>query len=259
MKLFSLLMGNSSPVGPGDESETAEVAAAPDLQPPDSEAAVTPAPHVSLNLDRLKRIFQALSRANDQSTEGETSEVDEEPMRMRRKYLGIFDRKFGPKSSSSKPRTKHLKIPREKLLALLSRRNSGTGDKSKPNWARSNLNKLTSSMRHVKSDSFLARHISARRRNREAVDSEEQGTELRLPIMKTKKRSTVERSRALINSASITAHKDLISNLEKNSSQHCLDDIDFRNYDYPFENFVFEGGGAKVHTYIGAIKVQFLG
>ena len=41
---------------------------------------------------------------------------------------------------------------------------------------------------------------------------------------------------------------------QENSSQHCLDEIHFWNYDYSFENLVFKGGGAKVHTYIGAIK-----
>jgi len=271
MKLFSLLMGNSGPPeeaspespptdmasvsGTQDDppSDVNNIVAAPGVADP---VVTPPSPHYSINLDRLRRIFQALSSLNqNKATE---AEVDEEPLQMRRKYLSIFERfemKFGKNKSSadsvSKRRTTHN--AKERFMAFINRRNANveSNDKRKRTWAR-NLDRLTSSMRHVKSDSFLAKKIS-KKRNKRKTDDQEQ---IRLPSMKTKKRSTVSGSKALINSASQTAHMDLVKHLQKNSSQHCLDDIDFWNFNYPFENLVFEGGGAKVHTYIGAIKVR---
>ena len=32
----------------------------------------------------------------------------------------------------------------------------------------------------------------------------------------------------------------------------------YHDYDYPFENIVFEGGGTKGHSYIGCLQVTFL-
>lgn len=278
MKLFSLLMGNSTPADVTSSaaeqtdmsSESAMDAEQIERCEPIEQAGEPiplptspPSPHYSINLDRLRRIFQALASLNQNKTT--EAEVGEEPLQMRRKYQGIFERfemRFGNKSNRvSKSRT--MQNPKDRLLAFLNRRNSNAGsnagsntdvNKTKStNWARENLNRLTSSMRHVKSDSFLAKKISRKHRRKcESSDDEH----IRLPSMRTKKkRSTVARSKALIQSASETAHEDLVKNLQENSSQHCLDDIDFWNYDYPFENLVFEGGGAKVHTYIGAIKV----
>ena len=34
--------------------------------------------------------------------------------------------------------------------------------------------------------------------------------------------------------------------------------IEFENYDYPFENVVFEGGGNKGLAYCGAVRVSML-
>lgn len=283
MKLFSLLMGNSTPVPednqtgpPGQVGMSATAAHVPPAAViPDAitaEPSVTPpSPHYSINLDKLRRIFQALSSLNqNKATE---AEVGEEPLQMRRKYLGIFERfemRFGHKSNNKRTRISKPKLrPKEKIMAFINshRHNNNnpieapaTGDdNSKTNkingsWARHNLNRITTSMRRVKSDSFISRQIS--KRNRRKDSQLESGEQLTLPSDKTKKRSTKSQSKALIDSASQTAHMDLINHLQANSSQHCLDDIDFWNYEYPFENLVFEGGGAKVHTYIGAIKVD---
>lgn len=266
MKLFSLLFGNS-PVSAAANEDTSVPTKKTTLDTtmeevtPETGAAVPDAPvtqhmpHISLNLDRLRKIFQTLSSLNENKTVD--TDIDEEPLQMRRKYLGIFERfekRFGTKSSS-KPQ-KRSKISREKLLALLSRRNSGNEEsKSMRKWARANLNRLSSSMRQVKSDSFIAKKLH-KRKHRPSKKSDTKDEEIRLPCMKTKNRSSVAHSRALINTASQAAHRELVDHLQKNSSQHCLDDVDFRHYDYPFENLVFEGGGAKVHTYIGAIKVS---
>ncbi|XP_067948238.1 uncharacterized protein [Watersipora subatra] len=272
MKLFSLLIGNSSPsevdiVSPQETemSSTSSPSTTAQFSPPlesasESEHSIDPpSPHYSINLDRLRRIFQALSSLNqNKATE---AEVDEEPLQMRRKYLGIFERfekKFGNRngadSNSSKRRP--LQSQKDRLMAFIHRKNVSSDDqdenKSKSSWAKNNLNRLTTSMRRVKSDSFLSKRRRKRKRRKRDLEESEQ---IRLPSMKTKKRSTVTHSRKLITTASRTAHTDLIQNLQQaNSSQHCLDDIDFWDFEYPFENLVFEGGGAKVHTYIGAIK-----
>lgn len=277
MKLFSLLMGSSAPVPVvdseptmADEKELATAISPPVPPEPVAPCPVVPPPshHVSLNLDKLRKIFQTLSSINENKSE--EIEVDEEPLRMRRTFQSIFERferRFTLRTNGTRqikrPRT--LRISREKLLALLSRRSAnGTSSEESStmrNWAKTSLNRLTTSMRHVKSDSFIAKKIAGRskleRSRAAAVDEGVTGSdEIHLPCMKTKKRSSVSRSKALISSASQVAHEDLVKHLEKNSSQHCLDELDFRNFDYPFENLVFEGGGAKVHTYIGAIKVS---
>lgn len=36
-----------------------------------------------------------------------------------------------------------------------------------------------------------------------------------------------------------------------------IDKIDYRAYEYPFENLVFEGGGAKGQVYVGALQVSY--
>ena len=36
-----------------------------------------------------------------------------------------------------------------------------------------------------------------------------------------------------------------------------IDEIDYRDYEYPFENFVFKGGGAKGLVYIGCLEVSY--
>ena len=266
-KLFSLLMGSSTPtdVAAADSNMTTPAAnndqSDPSIETPTVTAEPTNSSLYSINLDRLRRIFQALSSLNqNKATE---AEVGEEPLQMRRKYLGIFERferRFGTKASADSNGLKRKTLPsrKDRILAFI-KRNTDIEEhdetKNKTNWARDNLNRLTSSMRQVKSDSFLSkrrRRSKRLRREKESADQEQ----IRLPSMKTKKRSTKARSKALINSASQTAHTDLVKHLqENNSSQHCLNEIDFWNYDYPFENLVFEGGGAKVHTYIGAIKV----
>lgn len=269
-------MGNSAPVPVGEATAAATVVTNKDLPVAMSDSTVgegvdcavvpPPTPHVSLNLDRLRKIFQTLSSINENKAE-ESEVEDQEPLQMRRTFQSIFERferRFTTRTSSSRPkkRPKTLRISREKLIALLSKRSSNvsTTDDSKTmrNWARTNLNRLTTSMRHVKSDSFLARKITGRSKSERsrAVQGEDDDDRIHLPSMKTKKRSSVSRSKALITTASEAAHKDLVKHLEKNSSQHCLDELDFRNFEYPFENLVFEGGGAKVHTYIGAIKVR---
>lgn len=276
MKLFSLLMGNSTPpeIGASSSPVTDMATPAPTMPQPDicpssnppaeiersAEQPITPAsPHYSLNLDRLRRIFQALSSLNqNKATE---AEVDDEPLQMRRTYLNIFERferRFGNKSnvdSDGVIKRRTLQNPKERIMAFINRRSSPSEDQdetgAKTNWAKNNFNRLTSSMRQVKSDSFLSKKMSKRKRRKKDHDDQ-----IRLPSMKTKKRSTVSNSKARINTVSQSAHIDLVKHLqEANSSQHCLDEIDFWNYDYPFENLVFEGGGAKVHTYIGAIKV----
>ena len=288
MKLFSLLMGNSTPVHEDNQTAVtgqAEMgdAAAGQLSQPVTEDGATaspsfveppsvtpPSPHYSINLDKLRRIFQALSSlSQNKATE---AEVGEEPLQMRRKYLGIFERfemRFGNRSFATKRSrdvSKPKMRPKEKIMAFINshRHNNnpvavdvedgGTKNNKANNWARSNLHRITTSMRRVKSDSFIARKISKRSRRKD--HQLEGGEQLTLPSDRTKKRSTKSQSKALIDSASQTAHVDLINHLQANSSQHCLDQIDFWNYEYPFENLVFEGGGAKVHTYIGAIKVS---
>lgn len=285
MKLFSLLMGNSTPgtednqtsvTGQAEMSDTAAGRlSAPDIEDGavSAEPSVPPpSPHYSINLDKLRRIFQALSSLNqNKATE---ADVGEEPLQMRRKYLGIFERfemRFGNRSGTNK-RTRDVSKPKmrpkEKIMAFINshRHNNNNSPatvegeeglsktQKSNNWARSNLHRITNSMRRVKSDSFIARQISKRSRRKDR--QLEGGEELSLPSDRTKKRSTKSQSKALIDSASQTAHMDLINHLQANSSQHCLDEIDFWNYEYPFENLVFEGGGAKVHTYIGAIKVR---
>ena len=35
-----------------------------------------------------------------------------------------------------------------------------------------------------------------------------------------------------------------------------VDDDIFKNYDFPFENLVFEGGGNKGMAYVGALRVS---
>ena len=37
-----------------------------------------------------------------------------------------------------------------------------------------------------------------------------------------------------------------------------VDDDIFKNYDFPFENLVFEGGGNKGMAYVGALRVSLL-
>lgn len=225
-----------------------------------TQATTPPTPNYSINLEKLRRIFQALSSLNQNKTT--EAEVGEEPLQMRRKYLGIFERfemRFGSNKPTNGEKKRTLQNPKERLLAFINRKNNTENteedeSKTKVNWARTNLSRLTSSMRRVKSDSFIARKITKRHKKRAEILDHEQ---IRLPSMKTKNRSSVSKSKALITSASHTAHVDLVKHLQANSSQHCLDDIDFWNYDYPFENLVFEGGGAKVHTYIGAIKVSY--
>ena len=43
---------------------------------------------------------------------------------------------------------------------------------------------------------------------------------------------------------------------ERDEVDKKISEIDYTEYEYPFENFVFEGGGAKGQVYIGCLKVH---
>ena len=45
---------------------------------------------------------------------------------------------------------------------------------------------------------------------------------------------------------------------ERDEVRRKIDEIDYREYEYPFENFVFKGGGAKGQVYIGCLEVLLL-
>lgn len=47
-------------------------------------------------------------------------------------------------------------------------------------------------------------------------------------------------------------HLDSISQLQQDISA-----IPYAEYEYPFENLVFEGGGAKGQVYVGCLRVSF--
>lgn len=48
--------------------------------------------------------------------------------------------------------------------------------------------------------------------------------------------------------------KDSINSLK--SQAESIVEIDYKKYEYPFENLVFEGGGAKGQVYIGCLQVS---
>lgn len=51
----------------------------------------------------------------------------------------------------------------------------------------------------------------------------------------------------------IDSYNDSLENMRAESES--IAEIPFRDYEFPFENMVFEGGGAKGQVYIGCLKV----